>query len=101
MANNIFVSYDLHKPGQNYHQVIERIKSLGIWAKPLESMWYLKTGYTAKQVCNHVWAAMDANDSLLVVDTSNNIAAWQNIKPEVAQAMREHWNNVGSYATLR
>ncbi len=101
MANNIFVSYDLHQPGRNYHQVIERIKQLGLCAKPLESMWYVKTEMTAKQVRDYVWAGMDGNDSLLVVDATNNDAAWQNIKPEAAQAMRDLWSLAKIQGTYR
>lgn len=33
MANNLFVSYDLHSPGQDYDKVADAIKSLGAWAK--------------------------------------------------------------------
>ena len=33
MSNNLFISYDLYSPGQDYSAVIEGIKSLGGWAK--------------------------------------------------------------------
>ena len=29
MANNLFISYDLNSPGQDYSKVIEAIKGLG------------------------------------------------------------------------
>lgn len=29
MANNLFVSYDLHSPGQDYEKIADAIKSLG------------------------------------------------------------------------
>ena len=31
MAHNIFVAYDLDKPGQNYDAIHAKIKSLGPW----------------------------------------------------------------------
>ncbi len=33
MANNIFISYDLKSPGQDYSKIISEIKTLGPWAK--------------------------------------------------------------------
>lgn len=33
MKNNILVTYDLNKSGQNYDALIEEIKQLGAWAK--------------------------------------------------------------------
>lgn len=33
MKNNILVTYDLNKAGQNYEALIEKIKQLGAWAK--------------------------------------------------------------------
>lgn len=33
MKNNILVTYDLNKSGQNYDALIEKIKTLGVWAQ--------------------------------------------------------------------
>jgi hypothetical protein len=92
MANNLFISYDLYHPGQNYEEVIEEIKSLGNWAKVQKSFWYVNSHYTASQARDKVWAKMDGNDSLLVVDATNNSAAWQNLSEEVSRYIQEHWN---------
>ncbi|WP_269823175.1 hypothetical protein [Aggregatibacter actinomycetemcomitans] len=40
MKNNILVTYDLNKSGQNYDALIEKIKTLGAWAKVQQSVWY-------------------------------------------------------------
>lgn len=37
MANNLFISYDLNSPRQDYEAVIEEIKHLGNWAKVQKS----------------------------------------------------------------
>ena len=92
MANNLFVSYDLHKPGQNYDAVIDEIKRHGGWAKVHYSLFYLDTQESAKQVAEAVRRAMDANDRLIVVDTTNNDAYWFNLNPEVGKFLQEHWN---------
>lgn len=92
MANNLHISYDLHVPGQNYEKVADAIKSLGSWAKVHQSFWYVKSTKTATEACEVVWASMDANDSVYVVDATNNNAAWQNLSDEVSEFIKNHWH---------
>ena len=92
MANNLFVSYDLKQPGQNYETVIEEIKRHGGWAKVHYSLFYLNSNESAEDVAKAVWASMDANDRLLVVDATKNTAYWYNLDSEVSKYLREHWH---------
>jgi hypothetical protein len=92
MPNNLFISYDLNSPGQNYEKVIEGIKSLGIWAKVQKSFWYVNSTYTAQQAVDKVWLQMDKNDSLLVVDATNKNAAWQGLSREIGDFIISGWN---------
>ena len=92
MANNLFVSYDLYSPGQNYDSVAKAIKSLGSWAKVQKSLWYVKSSKTASEAVDTVWAVMDANDSIIVVDATNQAVSWQNLNDEVADHLRRKWN---------
>ena len=91
MANNLVVSYDLHNPGKDYSAVIDAIKILGSWAKIHKSVWYVNSNYTASQAVTLVWAAMDRNDSLFIVDASNNNASWRNLSDEVANHIKDQW----------
>lgn len=91
MANNIHVSYDLYAPDKNYDRVISKIKTLGSWAKNHKSFWYLDTSLPAEKVAEAVWSAMDANDSLYVVDATNNLAYWYNIPAESSKFIQERW----------
>ena len=91
MANNLIVSYDLYNPGQDYSKVIEAIQNLGSWAKIHKSVWYVNSSYTASQAADKVWAVMDRNDSLFVVDATNNSAAWQNLSDEVSNHIKDQW----------
>lgn len=91
MANNLFISYDLYQPGQNYESVIEAIKSLGNWAKVQKSFWYVKSRYSSSDAAEIVWKSMDRNDSLIVVDATNNNASWRNISNEVSEYIINHW----------
>lgn len=91
MANNLFVSYDLHSPGQDYDKVADAIKSLGAWAKVQYSLWYVKSQLSASDASEKVWAVMDRNDSLIVIDATNNNASWYNLSQEVSYFIKEHW----------
>jgi hypothetical protein len=91
MTNNLFISYDLYNPGQGYEDVAEAIKALGHWAKVQRSFWFVRSTDTAEQAAKRVWAAMDNNDSLIVVDASHNAAYWYNLTPEVSQYLKDWW----------
>jgi cytochrome c556 len=91
MANNLVVSYDLNNPGQNYEKVIAAVKCLGSWAKVHKSVCYVSSTYNATQAVDKLWAVMDANDSVFVVDANNQNAAWQSLSAEVANHIREQW----------
>lgn len=59
------VSYDLHKPGQDYTNLIEEIK-----ASPachcLQSSWLVATQENAAQLFNRLGKHLDQNDRILV-----------------------------------
>ncbi len=68
MKNNILITYDLNKSGQNYAALIEKIKTLGAWAKVQQSAWYLHTSYSSKEVLEMLSTVTDYNDSLLLLN---------------------------------
>ncbi len=91
MANNLIISYDLFKPSQSFFAVEAAIKSLGLAIKVHQSLWYVKSQSTAHEAKQAVMAAMDANDTLFVVDASNNKVASQNVREEVEQFLEANW----------
>lgn len=91
MANNLFISYDLNSPNQDYGSVIKEIKTLGNWASVQKSVWYVNSTLTSKQAAEKIYSKMDSDDSLLVVDSVNNDAHWYNVSDEVAKHIQEHW----------
>lgn len=91
MGNNLTASYDLFKPGQNYEVLIEQIKLLGNWAHVHESVWYVNSDCGAAQARDRLLPYLDANDSLFIVDATNNDAARYNLKPQVAKFIKENW----------
>jgi hypothetical protein len=99
--NNLFVEYDLNKPGQDYPKVHEAIKALGAWARIHPSFWYVKSPLTASQMAEKIWRAMDHNDSLIVVDATNNQCSWFHLKPEVEAHLKSYWLQAGTSPSLR
>lgn len=91
MTNNLFITYDLNTPGKDYNSVIDVIKSLGNWVKVQSSVWYVNSPFTCEQAAEHVLKAMDTNDSLLIVDASNNDAAWYNIASHAPEHITANW----------
>jgi hypothetical protein len=73
VAYNLFIAYDLDKPGQNYDGVHERIKSLGRWYHAQQSLFYVHTALSAQEAHAAVWAVMDSNDRLMVVDATSAV----------------------------
>jgi hypothetical protein len=85
VANNLHISYDLMYPGQNYDLVIQAIQRLGSWAKIHYSYWYVDSALTAEQAVKVLRGVLDINDSIYIVDATNNQAAWHNINPKAAK----------------
>lgn len=75
MASNLFISYDLDKPGQNYPAVIARIKELGRWHHFQFSLFYVNTQLSPAEAFAHVIAVMDANDKLAVINASSGVVS--------------------------
>ena len=71
------ISYDLKKPGQNYDQLYEAIKSYGTWARINESVWAVVTTNSAVYIRDHLTGFIDTNDRLFVIKSGVE-AAWRN-----------------------
>lgn len=82
--NTYLVSYDLQTPGKAYATLHSHLKSYSAWAKPLESLWLVKSTLTAEQLRNAVQRYTDSNDKLLVVDVTSKATAWVNLTSEVS-----------------
>jgi hypothetical protein len=68
------ITYDLHRPGQDYARLYDAIKSLGAWWHCLESIWLVQTSMTSGQVRDALRPHLDANDALLVAGLNGNWA---------------------------
>ena len=64
------INYDLCKPGRNYQPVHDYIKSFPDWARPLDSLWLVKTSRTAGTIRDELNRLVDANDEVAVFDVT-------------------------------
>jgi hypothetical protein len=91
MPNNLIISYDLYKPSQSFFMVETAIKSLGSAIKVHQALWYVNSLATVQEAKEAIMAVMDANDTLFVVDASNNSVASHNARQEVEQFIQANW----------
>lgn len=72
------ISYDLIRPetSSDYINLINAIKSAGHWAKPLESLWLIKSDLTSVQIRDALMRFIDNNDKLLVIEVTNDWASF-------------------------
>ena len=73
----LWIGYDLDKPGQNYQQLIGRLRQLGA-VNHMRSDWLLTTTHSAEAIRNDLQRFMDSNDRILVAVLSGE-AAWSNL----------------------
>ena len=73
MTKTFLVTYDLKRPGQNYSDLYDAIKSEGDWQHPLESIWAVKTGtsVSAGTLYKRLRPLIDENDSLFIVEITD------------------------------
>lgn len=89
--NNLTISYDLYRQGQDYNAIFDAIKALGNWAKVNKSVWFVRSNLTAPQALAQLTRVTDANDSIYIVDSTNNEAAWRNLDPKVSEFLKQNW----------
>lgn len=72
------ISYDLIK-SKDYESLYSAIKSLGKWARVVESTWVVTSDKTCTEIRDYLLKYMD-NDDRLFVTQSSSIAAWKNVR---------------------
>jgi hypothetical protein len=74
MERTIQINYDLRKPGRDYKPVYDYIKSHGVYAKPLASLWLVRTTKTASAIRDELMKLVDSNDKIATFDVTGD--AW-------------------------
>lgn len=71
------IIYDLHKPEQDYAELIDAIKAYPDRWHCFDSTWIVKTTQSSAQVRDALKVYIDSNDELIVFEvTASGWAAW-------------------------
>lgn len=84
------ISYDLIRPESfpDYVRLFNTIKSAKFWAKPLKSVWFVKTTLSSAQIRDELMKVIDRNDKIMIIEVTNNWAAY-NLPTEVTDWMQK------------
>ena len=90
--NTYLISYDLGLPEtyDDYKILMQYIKSYSRWAKPLQSVWLIKTDKTVSQVRDEIRDRVDSNDKVLVIDVTNANWGTYHVSKEVTDWMKNN-----------
>jgi hypothetical protein len=82
--NTLLISYDLISPGKSYQPLWDYLESFA-FAKPLRSVYLIKNSQSAEQFRNTLYSnhLLDHNDKVVVVNVTNDSAAWKNLPESV------------------
>lgn len=71
----LLVTYDLMKPGQDYSELHNKIKSYP-WARLSESAYAIKTEASASTIFNQLKSVLDQNDRLYIITLKQPYAGY-------------------------
>jgi hypothetical protein len=86
------ISYDLGVPetSEDYKKLIACIKSFGVWAKSLYSVWFIKSDKSSQEIRDKIRKETDSNDKLLVIEVTNSDWATVGMDKEVTDWMHNN-----------
>ena len=87
--STLLISYDLRKPGRNYEDLYELLRSFNSWSRPLQSVWFVKTTNTVETVGKTILNVVDSNDVVLVLDVHTQSWWSSNIPTDAAEWMKK------------
>ncbi len=90
MSNKLFISFEFNRPDRTYDRVVLAIKSLDESCTEVHfAHWHVNTPLSAQQVCDRVKSVLEESDKLIVIDATNNKAAWINLDEKTARRLRD------------
>jgi hypothetical protein len=92
MANNLFVSFDVHDAAREASLILSAIEELGEAVRIFSNVWYVRSELEAEEAARRVWDIMQPADRLLVIDASADRAATFNIAETSLRSMVARWH---------
>lgn len=82
------VSYDLSKPKREYEKLEAFLRSHGWYARVLESVWFVKSAESTREIGQKIRMCVDSNDHFVVTPVSVPATVWFNLDPEVSDYLK-------------
>lgn len=75
----LLISYDLVKPesSSDYLKLFSYLKEFKYWAKPLKSVWLIKTNKKPLEVAKEMTYFVDSNDKFTVIECASSWAGFR------------------------
>lgn len=83
------IVYDLHKEGQNYDCLHEKLKKYTVNWHIQRSVWIVATDQKSKQIRDNLKSCLDSNDKLFV-GKLNGEAAWHGYSQKVTDWLKKY-----------
>lgn len=90
MIRTLLVGYDLKEPGRDYAELAALLKGFGTWWHHLDSTWLVKTDRSPVELRDSVKALLGAVDEVLVIDVTNQSAAWSGFSERGSHWLRQN-----------
>lgn len=75
MTRTLLIAYELNAQSQTRPQLTEAIMALGeAWARPLETVWMLRTNLAAEAIEARLAPLLDEHDGLMIQETRGEAA---------------------------
>jgi len=84
------ISYDLIAPGRGYEALRSFLESHSYWAKPVESLYLVKTNKSAEVFRNDLLNYLDTNDKVIVIDVTGRASAWKGLPDKVSNWIKSN-----------
>lgn len=90
--NTLLISYDLGGPEsiEDYKILFDYFNSYGTYAKPLYSLWFIKTDKDVSIVRDELSRITDWNDKFIVLDVTDDDWSTRGIPKKVTDWMQRH-----------
>lgn len=87
----MMIEYDLNTPGQKYEPLRKYLEGFSDWAKPMKSVWLVRTNKSTGTIRDEILKIVDPNDAVLVTDVTGRDMAWNGLPDDVAAWIKKYY----------
>lgn len=90
MMKSYLIIYRLYLPESSYGNLIAYLKTAPLWARPFDSVWFIKAGVEAASIRDGIRSRINTNDKVLVIEVNNTNWGTSNVLKEVTDWMKNN-----------